>query len=119
MKRWNLTSLETGCDGLCTTLWGPSSFHRMLQAIGVWNSASHAVNISAAGYGDGSAVSTQFIAAYDLETVPHASCSGLAVQGGAQVQIVMSNLGAPTVAYVTTHFDSVLEIRSMDAINYS
>ena len=50
-------------------------FHRMMQAIGVWNSASHSVCISAAGYGDGTAAATQFLAMYDLEAVPHCSPS--------------------------------------------
>jgi hypothetical protein len=111
------------CNGLRWPMYNivgtKQHYHRLLQSIGVWNSASHAVNISAAGYGDGSAVSTQFVIGFDLESVPGSDSSGLAVQGGAQVQIVLSNVGAPTVAYVTIHFNSVLEMRSMGAINYS
>ena len=90
-----------------------------MQALGVWNSASHSVCISAAGYGDGTAVSTQFLAAYDLEAVPHAEATGTPVQGGGQVQITLKNVGAPTRAYITTHFDAVLEIKSQGAIAYS
>ena len=94
-------------------------FHRMLQALGVWNSASHAVCISAAGYGDGTAASKQFLALYDLEAVPHAEASGTPVQGGGQVQITLKGVAGATRAYITTHFDCVLEIKSQGAIMYS
>jgi hypothetical protein len=94
-------------------------FHRLLQALGVWNSASHAVCISAEGYGDGTAISSQWVAGYDLESVPHAEGSGIAVQGGGTVQITLKNVGVPTRAYVTTHYDAVLEIKSQGAIAYS
>ena len=94
-------------------------FHRMMQALGVWNSASHAVNISATGYGDGSAVSTQFLALYDLEAVPQAEASGTPVQGGGQVQITLKGVAGATRAYISTHYDAVLEIKSQGAIAYS
>ena len=94
-------------------------YHRLLQALGVWNSASHAVNISADGYGNGTDNSTQFIAMYDLESMPGSEASGCPVQGGGTVQLTLRNVGAPTRAYVTTHFDSVLEIKSQGAIVYS
>jgi hypothetical protein len=94
-------------------------YHRMLQALGVWNSASHAVNISAAGYGDGSAASTQFLALYDLEAVPQAEASGTPVQGGGQVQISLKGVAGATRAYISTHYDAVLEIKSQGAIVYS
>ena len=94
-------------------------FHRMLQALGVWNSASHAVNISAKGYGDGSAQSTQFLALYDLEAVPQAEASGTPVQGGGQVQISLKGVAGATRAYISTHYDAVLEIKSQGAIAYS
>ena len=94
-------------------------FHRMLQALGVWNSVSHAVNISAQGYGDGSAVSTQFVALYDLEAVPQAEASGTPVQGGGQVQISLKGVLGATRAYISTHYDAVLEIKSQGAIAYS
>ena len=94
-------------------------FHRMMQALGVWNSASHAVCISAAGYGDGSAAATQFLALYDLEAVPGAEASGTPVQGGGQVQITLKGVAGATRAYISTHFDSVLEIKSQGAICYS
>ena len=94
-------------------------FHRMMQALGVWNSASHAVCISAAGYGDGSALATQFLALYDLEAVPHAEASGTPVQGGGQVQITLKGVTGATRAYVSTHYDAVLEIKSQGAISYS
>ena len=95
-------------------------FHRMMQGLGVWNSASHSVCISADGYeGTAAAEATQFLALYDLETTPHAEASGTPVQGGGQVQITLKNVGVPTRAYVTTHFDAVLEIRSQGAIAYS
>ena len=94
-------------------------FHRMMQALGVWNSASHAVNISAAGYGDGSAAATQFLALYDLEAVPQAEASGTPVQGGGQVQITLKGVAGATRAYISTHYDAVLEIKSQGAIAYS
>ena len=94
-------------------------YHRLLQALGVWNSASHAVNISAKGYGNGVDDSTQFIAMYDLESQPGSEATGTPVQGGGTVQIMLKNVGSPTRAYVTTMFDSVLEIKSQGAIVYS
>lgn len=94
-------------------------FMRLLQGLGVLNSASHSVCISAAGYGDGSAVASQFCALFDLESVPHAEGTGTPVQGGGTVQITLKDVGAPTRAYVTTHYDAVLEIRSQGAIAYS
>ena len=90
-----------------------------MQALGVWNSVSHAVNISAAGYGDGSAVSTQFVALYDLEAVPQAEASGTPVQGGGQVQISLKGVTGATRAYISTHFDAVLEVKAQGAIVYS
>ena len=77
------------------------------------------MNISANGYGNGVADSTQFSAMYDVESMPGAEASGTPVQGGGTVQITLRNVGAPTRAYVTTHFDSVLEIKSQGAIVYS
>ena len=91
----------------------------MMQALGVWNSASHAVCISAEGYGDGSAVATQFLALYDLEAVPQAEASGTPVQGGGQVQITLKGVAGATRAYISTHYDAVLEIKSQGAITYS
>ena len=94
-------------------------YMRLLMGLGIWNSVSHSVNISAAGYGDGSADATQFCIMNDLETVPHASATGIPVQGGGIVQVTALNLGAPTTAFVTSHYDAVLEIRSQGAIAYS
>jgi len=94
-------------------------YMRLLHGLGVWNSVSHSVNISAAGYGDGSADSRQFCIMNDLEAVPHASATGIPVQGGGIVQVTGLNLGAPTAAFVTSHYDAVLEIRSQGAIAYS
>ncbi len=94
-------------------------FMRMLQGLGVLKSASHSVNIVAQGYGDGTAISIQFVALYDLEAVPHAEGTGVPVQGGGTVQITLKSMGGPTRAYVTTHFDAVLEIRRQGAIAHS
>jgi hypothetical protein len=85
----------------------------------VWNSVSHATNISAAGYGDGTAVSKQFVIGFDLESVPHAEASGISVQGGGNVQVSLKNVGAPTKAYICTHYDAALEIKSQGSIVYS
>lgn len=94
-------------------------FHRLMQCLGVWNSWSHASNISAAGYGDGSAVSRQWVCGFDLESVPGAEASGVSVQGGGTVQISLKNVGDPTRAYVMTHYDAALEIKSQGSIVYS
>ena len=94
-------------------------YMRLLMGLGVWNSVSHSVNISSAGYGDGSADARQFCIMNDLETVPHADATGIPVQGGGIVQVTALNMGAPTTAFVTSHYDAVLEIRSQGAIAYS
>ena len=94
-------------------------FHRLLQCLGIWNSWSHASNISAAGYGDGTADSRQFVVGFDLETIPHSEASGIPVQGGGTVQIALKNVGDPTRAYIMTHFDAALEIKSQGSIVYS
>ncbi len=92
---------------------------RLMQGLGVLNSVSHSINISAEGYGDGTANSKQFVALHDLETVPHCEATGIPVQGGGIVQVSMKNTGAPVKAYISTHYDACLEIRSQGAIVYS
>jgi hypothetical protein len=87
---------------------------RLMQALGVHNSASHSVCISEDGY-----AGSQFIAAWDLETVPRAEASGMPVQGGAVISISAKNVGAPTKAFIFTHADAVCETRSQGAIAYS
>ena len=94
-------------------------FVRLLQCLGVWNSVSHAVNISAEGYGDGTKISRQFVAGFDLESVPQAEASGIPVQGGGTVQIFLKNITGAKKAYIATHYDSVLEIKSQGAIVYT
>ena len=98
-------------------------FMRLLQCLGVWNSISHSVCISAAGYGDGEAPSRQFVAGFDLESVPGAEASGIPVQGGGTVQISLKNISNDATraqkAYIPTHYDAVLELKSQGAIVYS
>ena len=103
-------------------------FMRLLQCLGVWNSISHSVCISAQGYGDGgvgdgTAPSRQFVAGFDLESVPGAEASGIPVQGGGTVQISLKNISNATTpalkAYISTHYDAVLELKSQGAIVYS
>ena len=94
-------------------------FHRLMQTLGIWNSWSHASNISAAGYGDGSVDSRQWVVGFDLETIPHAEASGIVVQGGGTVQVTLKNVGNPIRAYIMTHFDAALEIKSHGSIVYS
>ncbi len=60
-----------------------------------------------------------FVAAFDCETVPGAEATGMLVQGGGTVQISLKNVGAPTKAYVTTHYSACFEIRNQGAITYS
>ena len=94
-------------------------FLRLLQCLGVWNSVSHAVNISAEGYGDGTKASRQWVASFDLEATPQAEASGIPVQGGGTVMIHLKNITGATKAYIATHYDAVLEIKSQGAIVYS
>ncbi len=110
---------------------GPAQhYHRLIQALGVWNSASHSVNIPKWNYGGRPADSqpvpnaalangNMFVGAFDCETVPHAEATGMLVQGGGTVQIHLKNAGAPTKCYITSHFDCVLEIKHQGAIAYS
>jgi hypothetical protein len=108
------------------------AFHRLIQATGTWNSTAHAVCIGADAYeginaedlkADGTAAvaadATHWIAGYDLESLPQAQSTGIPVQGGAQIQINLKNVGTVTKAYVTCHADAVLEIRNQGAIAYS
>jgi hypothetical protein len=108
------------------------AFHRLIQATGTWNSTAHAVCIGADAYEgvnasdlpDGAEAAllhdaTHWIAGYDLESLPQAQSTGVPVQGGAQIQLVLKNVGNVTKAYVTCHADAVLEIRSQGAIAYS
>ena len=92
---------------------------RLMQGLGIWNSVSHSSNISATGYGDGTQDSRQFVVCFDLETIPHAEGTGVPVQGGGIVQVTLLNTGVPQKAYISTHYDAVLEIRSQGAIVYS
>ena len=109
---------------------GPAQhYHRLIQALGVWNSASHSVNIPKDKYGGIPAVGGQggavavagnmWVAAYDCEVIPHAENSGMLVQGGGTVQVHLKNVGTPTRAYIITHYDCVLEIRNQGAVAYS
>ena len=93
--------------------------HRLIKATGTWNSTAHAVCIGPAAYGDGSAAANMWVAGYDLEAVPQADSSGIPVQGGGTVQIKLKSVGDATRAYITTHFDAVLELKAMGAIAYS
>jgi hypothetical protein len=104
------------------------AFHRLIQATGTWNSTAHAICIGADAYegvnaDDGNAPvaadATHWIAGYDLESLPQAQSTGIPVQGGAQIQLNLKNVGAVTKAYITCHADAVLEIRNQGAIAYS
>jgi len=63
--------------------------------------------------------------AYDLEKIPHAEASGIDVQGGGHIQVDLKNIGGaggaagPIKAYIMTHYDAALEIRSQGSIVYS
>ena len=94
-------------------------FHRLMQALGIWDSWSHASNMSAPGYGDGSTDSRQWVTGFDLEMIPHAEASGIVVAGGGTVQVTLKNVGNPTKAYIMTHFDAALEIKNQGSIVYS
>ena len=77
------------------------------------------MNISAEGYGDGTGVSRQWVAGFDLESVPQAEASGIPVQGGGTVIVHLKNITGATKAFIATHYDSVLEIKSQGAIVYT
>jgi hypothetical protein len=100
-------------------------YMRLQHCVGVWNSLSHGTNISADGFGNGTVDSTQFVFGFDLETVPHAEASGISVQGGGHIQVDLKNIGGaggaggPIKAYIMTHYDAALEIRSQGSIVYS
>ena len=95
-------------------------FMRLMQGLGILNSVSHSTNISKLGYGDETAVvSRQFCIMHDTELVPNSDASGISVQGGGIIQCTIKNTGAPTKAYITSHFDACLEIRAQGAILYS
>jgi hypothetical protein len=51
--------------------------------------------------------------------MPQASSTGYPVQGGAQIQVTLKNVGDAKKAYITCHADAVLEIRNQGAIAYS
>ncbi len=98
-----------------------------MQCLGLWNSVSHSCNMSATGYGDGGDAvdpanrvnATQFCCGFDLEAIPHSECSGQLVSGGGSVQVTLKNVGDPNRAYIMTHFDAALELKSQGAIVYS
>ena len=101
---------------------------RLMQGLGIYNSVSHATNISYHGYcgrkngelgATGDTPARQFQVLFDLETVGQAEASGEQVSGGAIVQIHLENIAGATAAYVATHFDCVLEIRQQGAVLYS
>ena len=101
---------------------------RLMQTLGIYNSVSHATNLSYYGYSGkkngeegatGDTPARQFQFAWDLETVGQAEASGEPVAGGAIVQIHLENIAGATAAYVATHFDAVLEIRQQGAVLYS
>jgi hypothetical protein len=107
------------------------AFHRLIQATGTWNSTAHSVCIGADAYEGKHATdlpaadaaqatdANMWIAGFDLESLPQAQNTGIPVQGGGMVQINLKNVGEPKRAYVSCHFDAVLELKSQGAIAYS
>jgi hypothetical protein len=106
------------------------AFHRLIQATGTWNSTAHAICIGANAYegihetdvlaqNEAAQDATHWIAGYDLESLPQAQSTGIPVQGGAQIQVNLKNVGTVNKAYITCHADAVLEIRNQGAIAYS
>ena len=101
------------------TLGTKEHYFRLQQCVGLWNSQSHSMNISGAGYGDGSAESRQFMIGFDFDTIPHADASGISVQGGGLVQATLKNVGDVRRVFVMTHADAVLEIKAQGSVLYS
>ena len=103
-------------------------FIRLMQTLGIYNSVSHATNLSYHGYsgakqGESGATqdipARQFTFAWDLEAVGQAEASGEQVSGGAIVQIHLENIAGANAAFVATHYDCCLEIRQQGAVLFS
>ena len=86
---------------------------KLQQGLGIYNSVSHSLAFDQDAYGgtDAGADARYFCCMTDCEMVPHVSASGQPVLGGGVIQFTGKNLGAPTMAFITTHFDAVCEIR--------
>ncbi len=107
------------------------AFHRLIQATGTWNSTAHSISMGvdqcegkhttdlSAAHANDATDATTWVAGFDLESLPQAQNTSIPVQGGWMVQINLKNLGTPTRAYVSCHFDAVLELKSQGALQYS
>jgi len=100
-------------------------YYRLLNALGVWQSSSHTINISR-----GEMMSNKCLLMWDTEKVPQAGFTGENVSTGAILTVNLKGVGAPgyqnsagqavpdtyaTRAYVSCFHDSVLEIRDTGA----
>ena len=107
------------------------AFHRLIQATGTWNSTAHSVCIGAEAYegkhasdlptasANQAADATMWVAGFDLESLQQTQKTSITMQGGSMVQINLKNVGNATRAYVSCHFDAVIELKSQGAIAYS
>ena len=94
---------------------------KLQQGLGIYNSVSHSLAFDQDAYGgsDAGADARYFCCMTDCEMVPHVSASGQPVLGGGVIQFTAKNLGAPTQAFIMTHFDSVCEIRNQGCALYT
>ena len=94
---------------------------KLQQGLGIYNSVSHSLAFDQDAYGgsDAGADARYFCCMTDCEMVPHVSASGQPVLGGGVIQFTGKNLGAPTMAFITTHFDAVCEIRNQGCALYT
>ena len=103
------------------TVGAQEHFIKLQQGLGIYNSVSHSVAFDQDAYGgtDAGADARYFCIMTDTEMVPHVSASGQPVLGGGVIQFTGKNLGAPVQAFITTHFDAVVEIRNQGCALYT
>ena len=89
---------------------------RLQQALGVWHSASHTINIDRPEYS-----THKFLAMWDTEKVPLSSYTGENCATGSLITVNMKGVGSAAnanfalKAMVSCYFDAILEIRDTGA----
>ena len=104
------------------TVGAQQHFIKLQKGLGIYNSVSHSVAFDQDAYGgtdDGALDARYFVCMTDCEMVPHVSATGQPVLGGGVIQFTGKNLGAPTMAFITTTFDAVCEIRNQGCALYT
>ena len=89
---------------------------RLEQALGVWHSAAHTINIDRPEYS-----THKFLAMWDTEKVPLSSYTGENCATGSLITVNMKGVGSAAnanfaqKAMVSCYFDAILEIRDTGA----